>query len=128
MKTEELKDVMAWLKKTDVVEVSYNRGKEGFSLATNEAQPLPHYPIPAGRFTPVTSPAVGLFQWSALGKSRKAEEGCEVSEGAVLGLIETGKGASTPVLAPCAGRVARVFIDGGNSAEYGQVLLFLEPR
>ena len=89
---------------------------------------MPHYPIPASRFQAVTSPAVGLFQFSALGKARQAEEGTEVAEGATLGLIETGRGQSMPVTAPCSGRVAKVFIEGGRPAEYGQVLLFLEPR
>lgn len=128
MKTEKLQEVLAWLKTTDLVEVKYKQGEDGFSLATAEGAPVPHYPLPASRSQPVTSPAVGLFQWSALGKARRAEEGVEVAEGETLGLVETGKGKSTPVTAPCAGRVARVFIEGGSPAEYGQVLLFLEPR
>jgi biotin carboxyl carrier protein len=128
MKTENLKDVLAWLKTTDLVEVQYKSGAEGFSLATAEAPAAQHYPLPASRFQPVTSPAVGLFQFAALGKAKKAEEGAEIAEGDTLGIVETAKGQSTPVKAPCAGRVAKVFIEGGSPAEYGQVLLFLEPR
>jgi len=128
MKTEKLQDVLAWLKTTDLVEVQYKSEGEGFSLATAESAPVPQYPLPQSRFQPVTSPAVGLFQFSALGKAKKAEEGVNVSEGETLGVVETTKGQTTPVTAPCVGRVAKVFIEGGAPAEYGQVLLFLEPR
>lgn len=128
MKTPELQEVLTWLKTTDLVEVEYKRGGDGFAIATAQAQPTPHYPIPASRFQAVTSPAVGLFQFSALGKARQAEEGAEVAEGAALGLIETGRGQSTLVKAPCSGRIAKVFIEAGSPAQYGQVLLFVEPR
>jgi biotin carboxyl carrier protein len=128
MKTEKLQDVLAWIKTTDLVEVSYKSEGEGFTVATAEAAPVPHYPLPASRFQPVTSPAVGVFQWAPLGKARRAEENAEVAEGDALGLVETAKGKTTPVTAPCAGRVARVFIEGGAPVEYGQALLFLEPR
>ena len=46
----------------------------------------------------------------------------------LLGQVETAPGKSTPVTAPCAGRVSKVFIEAGAPAEYGQALLFLEPR
>lgn len=128
MKTEKLQEVLSWLKTTDLVEVQYKSGGEGFTLATAEVPAQPHYAIPASRFQAVTSPAVGLFQFQALGKAKKADEGAEVAEGETLGIVETAKGQSTPVKAPCAGRVAKVFIEGGSPAEYGQVLLFLEPR
>ncbi len=53
--------------------------------------------------------------------------GRQVAEGDLLGLIEGG-GAPRPVKAPCAGVVARVFIEDGAAVEFGQPLLFLEPR
>lgn len=128
MKTEQLQDVMSWIKTTDLVEVSFKSGETGFSLATHENVPEPHYPIPASRFQAVTSPAVGVFQFSALGKARRAEEGVEVQEGDTLGQVDGGRGQSTPIKAPRAGRVARVFVESGAPVEYGQALLFLEPR
>ena len=128
MKTENLQEVLAWLKTTDLVEVQYKAEGEGFSLATAEAPALPNYPIPQSRFQPVTAPAVGIFQFSALGKARKAEEGVDVAEGETLGLVEVAKGKTAPVTAPCAGRVAKVFVEGAGPVEYGQVLLFVEPR
>ena len=128
MKTSQLQDVLSWIRTTDLVEVAYRDGSAGFSFAVAEPAAPPAYPAPACRFQAVTSPAVGLFRASALGKGRRAEEGSAVAEGAVLGLIDAGAGPQTTVKAPCAGRVAKIFIDDGAPAEYGQVLMFLEPR
>ena len=128
MNTNQLTEVMSWIKTTDLVEVVYDEDGDGFALQTAEALHEPSYPIPASRFLPVVSPSIGIFQFSALGKARRAEEGVEVSEGEVLGQVDSGRGHATPVKAPCAGRVAKVFIEAGAPAEYGQALLFLEPR
>ena len=128
MKTDKLQEVISWLKTTDVVELSYKDGAEGFSLSTPESQAQPHYPAPQGRYQPVTAPAVGLFQFGAPGKPRKLNEGAELSEGEEIGRVETAPGKSEAVKSPCAGRVARLFVDAGAAVEYGQPLLFLEPR
>lgn len=128
MRTERLQEVMSWIKTTDLVEVKYQQEGEGFALCTNESQPQPNYPIPQSRFTPVCAPAVGLFQFSEPGRARKIEDGTEVAEGETLGLVELAKGKTEPVKAPCAGRLARVFAESGAPVEYGQVLLFIEPR
>lgn len=124
----DLKDVLSWLKTTDLVEVSFKEGGKGFTLGTSEAPPaaVPSAVFPS-RYTCVASPAVGLFQAAALGQPR-AEEGREVAEGAVLGVIDGGGKASTPVKAPHAGRVARVLVEGGQAVQYGQPLFLIEPR
>jgi acetyl-CoA carboxylase biotin carboxyl carrier protein len=127
MNTQQIEEVLSWLKSTDLVEISYRQGTKGFSLATSEAQAAPHYPAPSSRFIPIGSPAVGLFQWSEPGRPRVAEEGAEVSAGQKLGLVETGKGKSTVVTAPEAGRLARVMVESGNAVEFGQPLFFIEP-
>lgn len=127
MNTERLRDVLAWIKSTDLVEVSFKKGSEGFSLSSSEAA-AHDYPVVASRFLPVTAPCVGIFQFNLPGKSRKHDEGSEVAEGDLLGLIQTAKGRSEQVKAPSAGRLARVMIEAGAGVEYGQPLFFVEPR
>jgi acetyl-CoA carboxylase biotin carboxyl carrier protein len=126
MNTNEIQEVLSWLKSTDLVEVSYKQGTKGFSLATAEPGAQHSYPVPATRFTPVCAPAVGMFQWNEPGRARQAEEGAQVTEGQALGLVETAKG-KTPITSPCAGRLARVMVEGGAPVEFGQPLFFLEP-
>ena len=126
MNTQHLKAVMEWLKTTDLVEVRCQEGELGFALATAEA---PAATPPAGfasHFIPVCAPAVGLFQPGEPGRPRLGEEGLVVKEGDVLGIVDTGGGKPHAVKAPCPGRVARVFIEGGRPVQYGQPLFFLE--
>ena len=128
MNTQELQDVLSWIKTTDLVEVSYKSGETGFTLASTQPQAPQHYPAAAARFLPVVSPAVGLFQWNEPGRAKPVDEGSEVAEGDLLGVVETAKGKLSAIKAPAAGRVARVMIDGGAAVEYGQPLMFLAPR
>lgn len=126
MKTEDLQPILSWLKTTDLVEVSLKNEREGFSLSTAQA-PTTTPAAPPGRFCAVLSPAVGLFQFSELGKARQALEGLTVSAGTALGLVETAKGKTSPVTAPGAGRLARILVEAGDPVEFGQPLFFLEP-
>ncbi|MDE2141308.1 MAG: hypothetical protein KGL74_13930 [Elusimicrobia bacterium] len=124
-----LRPVLDWMKGTDLVEVAYKKDGRGFALSTKEAPAaIPGGSMPASRFVPVAAESVGFFQWAEPGKPRKAEEGADVSEGDVLGVIVSGSGASKPVKAPCAGRVAKCFADAGQAVEYGRPLFLLEPR
>ncbi|OGR85715.1 MAG: hypothetical protein A3J74_10030 [Elusimicrobia bacterium RIFCSPHIGHO2_02_FULL_57_9] len=126
MKTEELQKVMSWLQTTDLVEVSYNQDKKGFSLCLADGTPAASCALPASRYIPVSAPCVGVFQWSEPGRPRKAEEGALAAEGDILGIIETAKGKSAPVKAPADGRIAHLLVEGGAAVEFGQPLLFLE--
>jgi biotin carboxyl carrier protein len=129
METAPIQDVLKWMKTTDLVEVAYKRGASGFALSTAEAPaPIPGGTMPASRFTPVSSEAVGVFQWNEPGKPRKAEEGAEVAAGDVLAVVVSGAGVPAPVKAPVAGRVAKCFADAGEAVEYGRPLFLLEPR
>lgn len=125
MKTDDLKPILSWLKTTDLVEVSWRSSGEGFSLSTAESA-LPPPAASPGRFTAVLSPAVGLFEFSELGKARQASEGLAVTPQTVLGFVEISKGKSSPVTAPRAGRLARVLVAGGDPVEFGQPLFFIE--
>ena len=131
MDASAIKSVADWMKVSDLAEVVYRKDGKGFSLtalgAGDPAQ-LSAPAMPTGRFTPVASDGVGVFQWSAPGRARKAEEGVELAAGDVIGVIVSGSGASKPVVTAHAGRVAKIFIDAGQAVEYGQPLLLLERR
>lgn len=128
MTTSEIKEIMAWLKSTDLVEVSFKNGGRGFCLATAEAPPaaLPEARFPS-RYACVSSQAVGLFEPSVLGRGR-VEEGQKVAAGDVLGLIDTGGKDHPQVQAPCPGTVAKVLVEGGQAVQYGQPLFLIEPK
>ena len=128
MKTDQLQEVLAWIKSTDLVEVAYRDGQKGFSFAVADAAAQPAYTAPACRFDPLVSPGVGLFRAAPLGKGRRAEEGVVVVGGDVLGLVDSGNGKTQPIAAPRAGRLAKIFVEDGAPVEYGQLLMFLEPR
>lgn len=129
MNSEQLRPVVDWLKTTDLVEVAFRKDGKGFALSTPDAEPrVSEGALPASRFLPVTSEGVGVFQWGEPGEARRAEDGSSVAEGAVLGVLVCGSGASKPVKAPAAGRVAKCFAEAGQAVEYGQPLFLLEPR
>ncbi len=131
MDASPLKAVADWMKTADLAEVVYRKNGKGFSLTAlgaHDPAQLCAPAMPAGRFIPVASDGVGVFQWNEPGKARKADEGIELAAGDLVGVIVTGSGASKPVFAPQAGRVAKLFIDAGQAVEYGQPLLLLETR
>lgn len=124
-----VKAVTDWMKGTDLAEIAYRKDGTGFSLTAAGAGGAPGVvapTLPSGRFTPVASEGVGIFQWSAPGHPRKAEEGVEVHAGDILGVIVTGSGAAKPIVAASVGRVSKIFVDAGQAVEYGQPILLLE--
>ncbi len=127
MDARKITDVMAWVKTTDLVEVSFKDGDDGFSFSTTAAPaPAPEAASFPRRFIPVTAGSVGIFQAGELGRARLAEEGRRVAEGDLLGLIDGG-GKPEAVKAPCAGKIAKVLAEAGSGVEYGQPLLIIEP-
>jgi biotin carboxyl carrier protein len=129
MDTAHIRAVLDWMKSTDLVEVAFKRSGRGFALSTAEAPAaIAGGSMPASRFVPVSSESVGIFQWAAPGKARTTEEGSDVAAGDALGVVVSGSGAPSTVKAPCAGRVAKVFVDAGEAVEYGRPLFLLEPR
>ena len=126
MTTEELKDVLSWIKTTDLTEVALEKGQDGFSFSLPGAAPMIPQPDLSSRYAPVVSPGVGLFQWGEPGRAAALEEGAAVKEGQILGRVEQGPKASLPVKAPISGRLAKIFIEEGNPADYGRLLFFIE--
>lgn len=131
MDASPIKAVADWMKTADLAEVVYRKNGTGFALTALGAGDPPSLsapPMPSGRFVPVASDGVGVFQWNEPGKARKVDEGVEVAAGDPIGVIVTGSGAAKPVVSPHAGRVAKLFVDAGQAVEYGQSLLLLESR
>lgn len=131
MDSTPIKAVADWMKTADLAEVVYRKNGTGFSLTAlgaNDPAQLSAPAMPAGRFVPVASDGVGVFQWNEPGKARKADEGVDLAAGDLIGVLVTGSGAFKPVTTPSAGRVAKLFIDAGQAVEYGQPLLLLEAR
>ena len=83
MDTAQIRDVLDWMKSTDLVEVAFKRSGRGFALSTADAPAaISGGSMPASRFVPVSAESVGVFQWAAPGKARTTEEGSDVAEGA----------------------------------------------
>jgi biotin carboxyl carrier protein len=128
MNTAELNDVIAWIKTTDLVEVSFKEGKQGFSFQTApQAVSVPYY-FSGARLSPVTAEAVGIFQWNDAGKARGKADGASVAAGDLLGVIDLGIGKKQAVKAPVAGKLSKTCVDAGDAVQYGQPLFFIEQN
>ena len=128
MKTQDLSAVLEWINKTDLVSVRFKEGAEGFTFALPGQNPeVPCY-FPGPKLIPVTSQWIGVFQWNQPGKPRKLHEGDAAAAGELLGVVDTGLKKTAGVTAPCAGRLARVLVDAGDSVQFGQPLFFIEPK
>lgn len=125
-KTESAEETLAWMKGTDLVEVSFKKGKEGFELGLAGA-PAPSVPVrlAAARSLPVASPAVGFYHAAAPGQVSKLKAGAAVSEGAPLGYLEAGP-KRWDIKSPAAGTLAQVLVDEGAAVQYGQPLFVIQ--
>ena len=125
MDTRILNEILTWMKTTDLVELAFKRGSEGFEFRTAEAPPA-HAAFPASRLVPIASPSVGIFRASRLGSAPHAQEGGSIASGEFLGAVETGSEA-LEITAGCAGRVIKVLVQDGDPVEYGQPLFLVAP-
>ena len=127
MDTQELKVVLDWMRGTDLAEVVYKKGGQGFELAADGAVPAPAGGFPEARVTPVCSPEVGVFRACGRGASFKGQPGDAVESGAVLGAVDTGA-KTVELKAPAAGKLVGAGPEDGKAVEYGQPLFFIQPR
>ncbi|HVE14913.1 MAG TPA: biotin/lipoyl-containing protein [Elusimicrobiota bacterium] len=124
---KELQEVLAWMKGTDLAELSYRKAGEGIQLRSGDA-PSPSLPaFPPCSLTAVTSPEVGLFRWGAAGQARRLEKGARVEKDQPLFRVQVGK-REAEVHAPVAGSLLSVLVDDGDAVEYGQPVLFIRPE
>ncbi|TPW18720.1 MAG: hypothetical protein FD126_3343, partial [Elusimicrobia bacterium] len=56
MDTKNLKEVLEWMRSTDLAEVAYSRGGVGFEMCADGAVPTPAGAFPEARVLPVASP------------------------------------------------------------------------
>lgn len=126
MNTRSIDEVLKWLRTTDLAEVTYRKGEESISLALDDVPPQAPA-LPACSLIPVVSPEVGIFRFSRPGQPRRAEKGADLSEGQVLGFVDTGIGGSCEVKAPASGRLLSIHVEDGGPVEYGQPLFFIQP-
>lgn len=127
MKTENIKEILSWVKKTDLTELRFKEKGSGFAFSTSETPDLSWAELPPSRYQCVSAPAIGIFQSSTPGRAQKVEEGSAVASGETIGFIETIPGKTTPVTAPVSGRVARLLVEASGPVSYGQPILFIEP-
>src|SRR5437879_3588769 len=125
METRILNEILSWMKTTDLVELAFKRGSEGFEFRTAAAVPA-QAAFPASRLVPVPSPGVGIFRSSRPGSAPRAHEGGAIASGDLLGIVETGADAME-IMAGCAGRVVKVLAQDGDPVEYGQPLFLVAP-
>lgn len=148
--TEEVRELVALIKDTDIAEVLIERGDAKLHIKRALAQPaapaaVPTYttllsaPVPgsaASETAPaieqpsgveVTAPMVGTFYSAASPKEPPyVRVGDEVKPGDVLGIIEAMK-IMNEIECEIHGRVSRVLAQNAQPVEYGQPLLVIEP-
>lgn len=125
MNIQSLQHILDWLRTTDLNEFSYRKGPDKIHFRFDEDSD-PESAFPHCSLTPVLSPEVGLFYFEDVGKAARTGKGDEVRQGAVLGLIDTGR-SKKKIKAPTAGRIVSAPEDG-VPVEYGQPLFFIEQN
>jgi len=153
--TDEVRDLVALIKDTDIAEVLIERGnaklhiKRALPQATVAAQVVPAQQIPATVAVPValnsaapvaaippaveeasghvvTAPMVGTFYTTPAPKEPPyVQVGDEVKPGDVLGIIEAMK-IMNEIECEVHGRVKKLVAEHGQPVEYGQTLMLIE--
>jgi acetyl-CoA carboxylase biotin carboxyl carrier protein len=145
MELEELKEIISFLKDTDVTEL--NIEKEGFkirikrgyiygSIEINKtAKPLEEALKPSYEIAPskeeeilhtITSPLVGTFYRSPSADSAPfVEVGSKVEKGQVICIIEAMK-IMNEIESDVSGVVKKILVENGQTVEYGEPLFLIE--
>ncbi len=125
MDPKAMQEIIGWARGTDLLELAWQDGSQRVEFRLEGAPPnSPAFP--SSPLLPVPAPGVGIFRWSSKGAPRRAEEGKAVSQGELLGIVET---ADEPleVRAPAAGKLVKILVDDGKAVEYGQGLFLIHP-
>jgi acetyl-CoA carboxylase biotin carboxyl carrier protein len=149
--TDEVRDLVALIKDTDIAEVLIERGDAKLHIKRAVAQPAiapqvvpaqliqaavaPTTAAPVPTVAPaaeepsghvITAPMVGTFYTTPGPKDPPyVQVGDEVKPGDVLGIIEAMK-IMNEIECEVHGRVKRIVVDHGQPVEYGQALMVIE--
>jgi len=144
MELEEIKEIISFLKDTDVTEL--NIEKEGFKIRikrgyiygpieiTKTAKPVQEAEKPSYEIAPseeetlhtITSPLVGTFYRSSSPDSSPfVEVGSKVEKGQVICIIEAMK-IMNEIESDVSGIVRKILVENGQPVEYGEPLFLIE--
>jgi acetyl-CoA carboxylase biotin carboxyl carrier protein len=143
MELEELKELIALLKETDVTElqveregtkVKIKREKILTSLEMSGRSPGPfrekivaETEEEAQRLVTITSPIVGTFYRAPSPEAQPfVEVGGKVNKGQVLCIVEAMK-LMNEIESDTDGVVVRILVENGQPVEYGEPLFLIEP-
>jgi acetyl-CoA carboxylase biotin carboxyl carrier protein len=146
MELEELKELINFLRTTDVTEVSIETKDTKIilkrehlagrmprpALHVDAHEPHPHVPAhveedEAHRLITITAPLVGTFYRSPSPEAAPfVEVGDRVTKGQVICIIEAMK-LMNEIESEADGIVSRVLVENSHPVEYGEPLFLLEP-
>lgn len=148
MELEDLKELINFLKNTDITEVSIETkgtkvklrrehligqpaqrpaGVPAYREAAGEAEAVPAEEDESHRLMTVTAPLVGTFYRAPSPEAAPfVEVGDTVKKGQVICIIEAMK-LMNEIESEADGVVARVLVENAHPVEYGEPLFLLEP-
>lgn len=143
MELEDLKELIALLKDTDVTEVQIE--KDGTKVKIKREKMLSSIDIPvhkpaalhekivaeteeeAQRLVTITSPIVGTFYRASSPEANPfVEVGAKVGKGQVLCIVEAMK-LMNEIESEADGVIVKILVENGQPVEYGEPLFLIEP-
>jgi len=142
MELEDLKELIEFLKETDITELQLE--KEGIKVRIKREKLLSSIEMPVHksvgfqekivvedeetqRLITVTSPIVGTFYRSPSPETAPfAEVGSNVNKGQVLCIVEAMK-LMNEIESEVDGVVVKILVENGQPVEYGEPLFLIEP-
>lgn len=142
MELEDLKELIEYLKETDITEISIE--KDGIKVKIKREKILSPMEIPMQKFgslqekvtreteeetrvITVTSPIVGTFYRASSPEADPfVEVGAKVKKGQVLCIVEAMK-LMNEIESEVDGVVMKILVDNGQPVEYGEPLFLIEP-
>ena len=157
MDIKQIQDLIRFVAKSGVNEVSIEQNEFKITIKTNQAAPMgtapaPHYiaapaehpvahvsapveaaPAPVAvdddsKYITIKSPMIGTFYRSASpDKPMMVNVGDEIGVGSVLCIIEAMK-LFNEIESEISGRIVKVLVDNSSPVEYDQPLFLVEPK